>query len=171
MFLINEKNPGEVVIANTIRNATEETAPEGDGLLAQLTFRVKRNSDLEVSDIVFMDVEGNLDAVKSPTGVNGFHIGDLIPRVYSLNQNYPNPFNPTTQIMYGLPKDSQVELKVFNIMGQEVTTLVNGWQKAGYRSVVWDGRDNSGHPVASGVYFYKLRAGEFNSIKKMVLLK
>lgn len=170
--LLSISNSGELKLANVIAGATEETAPEGDGVIARINFRMEgKDADLRLDDICFMDVNGVKDGIPSPTGVDPFHIGDLIPRVYSLNQNYPNPFNPTTQIMYGLPKDSQVELKVFNIMGQEVTTLVNGWQKAGYRSVVWDGRDNSGHPVASGVYFYRLKAGGFNSIKKMVLLK
>ncbi len=170
--LLSISTSGELKLANVIARAREETAPEGDGLIARINFRMEgKDADLKLDDIIFMDVNGTKDVIPSPTGVNPLHIGGLVPRVYSLNQNYPNPFNPTTQIMYGLPKDSQVELKVFNIMGQEVTTLVNGWQKAGYRSIVWDGRDSSGHPVASGVYFYRLEAGEFNSIKKMVLLK
>jgi len=170
--LLSISNAGELKLGNVIAGATEETAPEGDGLIARISFRMEGiDADLRLDDIIFMDVNGVKDVIPSPTGVDPLHIGDLTPKVYSLSQNYPNPFNPTTQIGYGLPKDSRVELKVFNIMGQEVTTLVNGWQKAGYRSVVWDGNDNSGHPVASGVYFYRLKAEEFNFIKKMVLLK
>ncbi len=170
--LLSASNPGELKLANVIAGVTQEIAPEGDGVIARISFRMEEeDADLRLDDICFMDVNGTKDVIPSPTEVDPFHIGSLIPRVYSLSQNYPNPFNPTTEIMYGLPKDSQVELKVFNIMGQEVTTLVNGWQKAGYRSVGWDGTDNSSHPVASGVYFYRLRAGEFNSIKRMVLLK
>ena len=170
--LLSVSTAGELKLANVIAGATEETAPEGDGTIARINFRMEgKEANLKLDDICFMDVNGTKDEIPSPTGVEGLHIGDLIPKVYSLNQNYPNPFNPTTQIIYGLPKDSKVELKVYNIMGQEIATLVNGWQRAGYRSVVWDGTDNGGHPVASGVYFYKLQAGEFNSIKKMVLLK
>lgn len=88
------------------------------------------------------------------------------PVTFSLLQNYPNPFNPSTTIKYDLPKDSRVSLKLFNIIGQEVATLVNEEQKAGYKSVEWNA---SG--VASGVYFYRLNAGSYTSVKKLLLLK
>jgi hypothetical protein len=89
-----------------------------------------------------------------------------IPKEYALSQNYPNPFNPLTAIKYDLPKDSRVNLKVFNILGQEVTTLVNEEQKAGYRSVQWNASN-----VASGVYFYRIQAGDFIASKKLLLLR
>ncbi len=83
-----------------------------------------------------------------------------------LEQNYPNPFNPSTTIKYDLPRDSRVSLKLFNILGQEVATLVNEEQKAGYRSVDWNASN-----YASGVYFYRLEAGGFSSVKRMLLVK
>jgi flagellar hook assembly protein FlgD len=89
-----------------------------------------------------------------------------LPKEFALMQNYPNPFNPSTTIKYDLPVDSHVALKVFNILGQEVVTLANGEQKAGYRSVEWNANG-----VASGVYFYRLEAGNFTSMKKLLLLK
>ena len=89
-----------------------------------------------------------------------------LPGEFALYQNYPNPFNPTTTIKYDLPKDSRVSLKLFNILGQETATLVNEEQKAGYRSIEW----NATH-CASGVYFYRLEAGNFTSVKKLLLLK
>lgn len=88
------------------------------------------------------------------------------PLVYELAQNYPNPFNPTTKIEYSIPLQSQVELKVYNVVGQEVATLVNEVQKSGIHNVKF-----SASNFASGVYFYRLVAGNFVSVKKMVLVK
>jgi hypothetical protein len=91
---------------------------------------------------------------------------------YSLAQNYPNPFNPTTTINFTLKKRSKVTLKVFNVAGQAVKTLVSELKAPGLmHSATWDGTDNRGTAVASGVYFYKLSAGDFSQTKKMVLLK
>lgn len=89
-----------------------------------------------------------------------------LPTEYALGQNYPNPFNPTTTIQYQLPKPVKVVLEIFNVKGQKVTTLVNEEMTAGYYSVVWDARE-----VSSGVYFYRIEAGEFSDAKKLVVIK
>ena len=89
-----------------------------------------------------------------------------IAQVYALAQNYPNPFNPSTKIEFSLPKQSAVDLKVFNILGQEVATLVHATLNAGQHAVSFDARN-----LASGLYFYRISAGEFSSVKKMMLLK
>jgi len=89
-----------------------------------------------------------------------------MPGEFVLEQNYPNPFNPATTIEYGLPSASRVELRLYDILGREVATLVNEVQTAGYHSVRFDA---SG--LASGVYFYRLRAGEFTQTKRMLLLR
>ena len=94
-----------------------------------------------------------------------------IPQTYQLFQNYPNPFNPETQIKYDLPVSGNVKLSVYNVLGQRVRVLVDGIQDAGHRSVAWDGRDNDGREVASGIYFYKIKAENYQKTKKMVLLK
>jgi photosystem II stability/assembly factor-like uncharacterized protein len=99
---------------------------------------------------------------KTPTSV----FDPNAPLVYELAQNYPNPFNPATKIEYSIPMQSQVELKIYNLVGQEVGTLVNEIQKAGVHNVKFDAGN-----LASGVYFYRLVAGNFTSVKKMVLLK
>lgn len=101
----------------------------------------------------------------------------LIPQEFALLQNYPNPFNPTTTITYSLSAPARVSLKVYNVLGQEVATLMEGQQNIGTFATVWDGRNSAGSPVGSGVYFYTLSAkplsggSTFISTKKMVLLK
>jgi len=95
----------------------------------------------------------------------------LIPAEFFLAQNYPNPFNPTTLISFGLPKDSDIKVEVFNLLGQRVKTLLSGQEKAGYKTIIWDGTNESGKGVASGVYFYKVDAGAFHDSRKMTLLR
>jgi len=92
------------------------------------------------------------------------------PDKFVLSQNYPNPFNPSTKIEYSLEKAAQVSLKVYNVLGLEVATLVNGRQEAG-SYVVPFGADKTTSAVSSGVYFYRLEAGQFTDIKKMLLMK
>ncbi|CUS96985.1 FlgD immunoglobulin-like domain containing protein [Candidatus Chrysopegis kryptomonas] len=94
-----------------------------------------------------------------------------IPDKFELYQNYPNPFNPSTSITFDLPKDEFVTLKIYNVIGQEVRTLVNEFRNAGRYTVVWDGKDNFGKVVPSGIYFYRMTAGSFNKTMKMVLAK
>jgi hypothetical protein len=95
----------------------------------------------------------------------------LLPKEFSLSYNYPNPFNPRTQIDYALPKDCNVELTIFNILGQKVKTLADEFQTAGFKTVNWDGKDDKGQECASGIYFYRLKAAEFSQAKKMVIVK
>ncbi|HUV29930.1 MAG TPA: M6 family metalloprotease domain-containing protein [Acidobacteriota bacterium] len=97
--------------------------------------------------------------------------GPDLPDTYGLSQNYPNPFNPSTDITFALPVPSRVKLEVFNILGQEVVTLVDEARQAGYHTITWDGASGQGHQVASGVYFYRLVTDEFSQTKKMILLK
>jgi flagellar hook assembly protein FlgD len=94
-----------------------------------------------------------------------------LPTKYALEQNYPNPFNPTTTIRYAIPDDGLVTLKVYNIAGQEVATLVNEVKKAGKYEVTFDSKNTVGASLASGVYLYRVQAGSFSEVKKMVLLK
>jgi FlgD Ig-like domain len=103
-------------------------------------------------------------------GVNHF-ANEPTPTEYSLSQNYPNPFNPETTIEYTLPKPAFVKLKVYNLFGQEVKTLVNEFQQTGVKLVVWDGQDNLGQVVTSGVYIYRIDAGEFTKSARLILLK
>jgi flagellar hook assembly protein FlgD len=106
------------------------------------------------------------NTVDTPTGTN--------PTAYrtSLSQNYPNPFNPSTTIQFTVRSRTQVSLKVYNVAGQLVRTLLNDQRAPGsVHSVAWDGRNDAGQSVSSGVYFYKLVTNDLTQTKKMVLLK
>ncbi|MCK4653896.1 MAG: S8 family peptidase [Candidatus Cloacimonetes bacterium] len=96
---------------------------------------------------------------------------DLISLITKLNQNYPNPFNPTTTINYSLKENSKVSLNVYNIKGQKVKTLLNENLEAGNHTVIWNGVDNNGKSVSSGIYFYKLKTETHEEAKKMILMK
>jgi hypothetical protein len=104
--------------------------------------------------------------------LTGVHVADPgVPFTYDLKQNYPNPFNPSTTIDFAIAGKDFVKIQVFDILGKLVTTLVsNNWTPGKY-TVTWRGDDQKGQLVASGMYFYRLQAGSFTSIKKMLLLK
>ncbi len=113
-------------------------------------------------DDLTVQVVGTTTGVKTAEG---------LPKTYELGTNYPNPFNPSTNISYGVPRDGFVSLLVYNVLGQKVRTLVDLPRAAGRYTVTWDGRDESGHVVGTGVYFYRLQAGESALVKKMLLVK
>jgi hypothetical protein len=110
-----------------------------------------------------------LNLVHPATGVNSAKY--RLPEQNQLFQNYPNPFNPSTRISYELPKNIQVILTIFNLLGQEIRTLVNESKEAGHHTVHWDGEDNFGKKVVSGVYLYQIKAGDFKYTKKMLLMR
>jgi hypothetical protein len=114
--------------------------------------------DLKGSSIVEIDV-GSYEGLVLKPNVN------TLPRDFTLSQNYPNPFNPTTTFHFGLPNASDWKLSIFNLLGQTVETF-EGHDEAGYVHLRWDASR-----FASGVYFYRLQAGDFTATKKMVLLK
>ncbi len=113
--------------------------------------------DVEVEVLGVTDIEDGI--------VNG------LPKTYELRNNYPNPFNPTTTIGYVLPRSEKVTIEIYNIIGQRVRTLISSVQQAGDHEVTWNGRDETGRMVGSGIYFYRLKAGDTSIIKKMTLLK
>ena len=95
----------------------------------------------------------------------------VIPGKFALRQNFPNPFNPTTEIRYDLPEEGFVSLAIYNMMGQKVRTLRSETMQPGYHSMVWDGRNDVGSQVATGMYFYSIHTGSFQATKKMLFLK
>jgi hypothetical protein len=128
----------------------------------RLMFVETQNSELIVSQPEFETITVELATSADPN----------VPTSFALHQNFPNPFNPSTTLRYDLDAANHVNLEVFNVLGQKVKTLVDEYQEAGYHSVQWDGVDESGASVATGVYFYRVNAGD-NKVetKKMMLLK
>jgi hypothetical protein len=116
----------------------------------------------------------------SATGQPASSVGGLrsgIPSVFQLHNSYPNPFNPSTTILYDLPQESRVTIKVYSILGQQIATLIDGVIPAGYHQVIWKGERDGGAAVAGGVYFFRITAqpsskgAGFVETKKMLLLK
>jgi len=99
-----------------------------------------------------------------------------VPKGFELMQNFPNPFTPHTTIRYALPERSEVSIKIFTILGQEVATLVSGTVEAGYRAIEWKAVDRSGRALPPGIYLYRMQAnalksGEYHQVRRMILLK
>ena len=98
-------------------------------------------------------------------------VSNTLPNQFQLHANFPNPFNPTTSIKYDLPKDALVSLMIFDITGREIRHLVNETQNAGFKAIMWDGTNNYGHQVGTGMYLYQIKAGAFVQTRKMILMK
>jgi hypothetical protein len=109
--------------------------------------------------------------INRPNVLEAISEGPVLPEKFALHQNYPNPFNPTTFIKYDLPKEAVVRIVIYDLMGREVRALVNEKQNAGYKSVLWDGKDNNGQNVASGIYIYHMTAGDYRKSLKMTIVK
>jgi M6 family metalloprotease-like protein len=119
------------------------------------------------------DLQANADAAQSKYGQVGIEelASSPVPIYFELFQAAPNPMGDKTTIGYQISQESKVTLNLYNISGQLVKTLVNAVQVPGYKSVVWNGKDNKGYKVASGIYFYKLNVGKYTATKKMVIIK
>jgi len=146
----------------------EEYLTAGEGELVKLRARGETLSSIRIKNAVLV----GRDAVRLNVDISSeFKLKESTPQHFSLSQNYPNPFNPQTTISYALPQNAHVKLVVYNLLGQKVKTLVDEHQSAGHKTVWWDGKDESGAPVASSVYFYRIDADEFFEVKKMLLVK
>lgn len=188
----NEENFVVIGLLNQITSTRKEPLAAGEGPVANLVFEI---DDATISDFTLSSHRMyepshelmyvyNGDASSPATlfetskpefdritiALSGMGPNEL-PIAYALEQNYPNPFNPDTEIGFALPAASQVEITVYNVLGQTVNTLVNDYMEAGTYSVRWDGTNSDGSSVSSGVYFYRIQADGFNKTKKMMLLK
>jgi len=130
--------------------------------LAQITFDF---NDPVITNMVLNTIQN------PPCPTTGIGPDPRIPTTTSLRQNHPNPFNPSTTIEYGLTSAEHVTISVYNVRGELVQTLVDGRSPAGWHNVDWNGRDQNGSQVASGVYLYRMQTGSFVDTKKLVLLK
>ena len=153
-FFIDRNNNVLVIAGDTVQVGEQVSFAQG-----VLTFSFGSHK-IEIRDLSDIGTTtGVRDAVKAQ------------PLSYALEQNYPNPFNPETRIYFEIPVQQHVKLIVYNMRGQQVRTLVDDQYAAGRHIVNWDGRDNSGNRMPSGVYFYRIKAGDYIAHKKMTLLK
>ncbi len=190
--MLNDVNRTVVIMAiPQLTMAKKPALSEGSGLVAELVFT---KTDPSVQSVTlepttvedphhhvffvygYTDANGGWQQWTEDPAVKGQNVtiaaaGGNVPKEYALNQNFPNPFNPTTQISFDLPQAGKVDLSIYNVLGQNVRTLVSQDMEAGNHTVTWDGRSNEGTQVASGVYFYRLSAGSFNRTMKMMMLK
>ena len=187
----NDERTVVIGLIHQLSPVPKEPLAAGEGTIANLVFEVNDPSVTEIRleenetkspahDLVFVyntrSRPGQLAFDETYPDFEPISIAlsgavNVLPTEFALAQNYPNPFNPSTDINFDLPKNAHVELSVFNILGQTVTTLVSGDMPAGNHQVSWDGTDSDGGSVASGIYFYRISAGDFSSSKKMMLLK
>ena len=125
-------------------------------------------SSVDISNVVVSGPKGSIASVSS--SVVSAEV-KLVPGVFALHQNYPNPFNPFTEIQFDIPSTTQINVSIFNLMGQKVKTLVNEQVTPGYHAVHWDGTNENGVSVSTGMYFYTLNTGNHSAMKKMLFLK
>jgi len=162
-YAVDTREDGIVRIGGVPDIEMAELMGAGTHRVGEILFTVEKKADMGLS---WKNVEVYGSNVQPLSVEWVVKTGADLPTEFALSQNYPNPFNPTTLIKYELPLDCQVRLDIYNVVGQRVATLVDGEQSPGYKTATW----NAQH-LASGVYFYKLTAGDFTSIRKMLLLK
>jgi hypothetical protein len=167
LFIVREDSSA-VTIANVIKGPSNYTSATGRGFLANLIFNCISPGPTSVGDVVLMDGGKRLNVMGQAVAVP---TAPPAPPRYALYQNYPNPFNPVTTIKFDLPAASKATLRVFDVTGRMVKTLVDRPLDAGQHVAVWNGRSEADRTVASGVYFYRLEAGKYRATRKMVLLR
>jgi hypothetical protein len=156
-----DSNPIPPNDTSTLTITTLPSTPEGEydlDIIAVANFKQKDTTRVELIIEQATDVDEEGDQPNAPDK-------------FALFQNRPNPFNPETEISYYLPEGCEVNLTIYNILGRRVKTLFEGHQNAGMKTLVWDGKDDQGKQLSSGIYFYRLQAGYFNQTKKMSLIK
>jgi len=188
---MSARNGGYNVIVRNLRTgiATTETV-DGSGYFATAYADLNRKAVIEAGDgveVSVVDNNGNmvsvpfihkvtLDEIRNAVVNIQLRLGDIIPAKSVLFQNFPNPFNPETWIPYQLKEDSEVNIRIYNTSGQLIRTLNLGHKSAGLytnqdRSAYWDGKNDTGEHVSSGVYFYNIQAGEYTATMKMTITK
>ena len=148
----------------------KQWSARGEGTLAQLRFEVLRQDALQSlrpGESTLLNTSYRQHAAPWERGAAEW----FLPGQFELTQNFPNPFNPTTVIPFALPGDMHVRLAIYNILGQQIRTLVDGPMHSGFHRLMWNGHNDRGRQVAAGVYFYLLEAGPFRQTRKMTLVK
>jgi hypothetical protein len=154
--------------------ALDVSMPSGIGLKGNSNFGGDARDIVIVDDYMYVaDVREGLYVVSldNLTAIECNTVADMHLNEYRLGHNYPNPFNPNTTIKYVVPRNSHVEIRIFNLLGREIRTLVAGVETAGRHQVMWDGLDNNSASVPSGVYFYEMTAAGFTETRKLLLIR
>ncbi len=189
----SQNNTDSQAVLITLEYLDSSPLTPGDGPIARLRFTVDNTTPIGTISIDTSAFLGFVPLELITTVADGsfrftpiFHAGAIVvdiqtgvdddeqstlPTEFRLEQNYPNPFNPTTKIPFALPKGSDVTLEVFNILGQRVRTLCDGYRSPGEHVIEFDGLNDNGTSIASGLYFYRLNAGDVTTTRKMTLLK
>jgi hypothetical protein len=175
-FLVKQVNAQDVILQDTSISSTENISANSVTLGPDFTITGSGSVNLNTNSLAlkgafFIISGGQLQLISDfePVSVQNKEI--VLPTAFEVKQNYPNPFNPSTQISYALPKAQYVEIVVYNLSGQVVKFLLSEHQNAGNYTVTWDGTSNSGNRLSSGIYYYRISAGEHQEIRKMTLIK
>ncbi len=134
---------------------------------AEFTFSVDKKAPVEKDTTL----TATISTSDGQTWTKDITIEVAAPKDYQLYNNFPNPFNPSTKIAFDLPKASHVKLVIYDIVGREVAQVADADYPAGYTELTWNGTNNHGTMVSSGVYFYRISTEKWNKVKKMMLLK
>lgn len=140
----------------------------GNDAILTIPFKAENSGEARIVNVAALDANGQDVAVQFSSDAQGVQ---NVPKVFAADQNFPNPFNPSTTIKYQIPQAGRVTVEVYNASGQLVRTLVNDQKQVGYHQAVWNGKNNIGSDVSSGVYFYQVKYGQETVTKKMMLLK
>jgi len=194
---VQKDNENKKVLIGVIRAFDQEiqdVLPPGEGLFATLKFESKGNECKPQLSVTYWQLTGGeLYFDLAGAGGKDFYVEEIKskqgdrpiplrpgsseetpvshPTEFNLEQNYPNPFNPETAIKFALKEDAWVTLRIYNVLGQVVTTLVNEQKLAGEHVIPWNGKNQHNEDVASGVYFYRIKAGDYESVRRMTLLR
>jgi hypothetical protein len=165
--LQNASADGKLLLADVLR---PDAMVSGDQNLVLLRFNVLNptiSGRIEIVEALVADGANRMNTLV------GAHLDDVraLPDTYSLSQNYPNPFNPETVVPFALPVSGDIRVAVYNVLGQEVVVLADGYRAAGFHRLIWNGQDALGRPTSSGIYFVRMVANDFSSVRKMLLLK
>jgi hypothetical protein len=189
IFRVEYKGSGSITDANSY-DFTTVYDDANAGRYYYIAFPQDRKSQRDGQTLVDMDGDGKRelvftdqsDALGDATNYITILEADIavsveipdissLPESFELHQNYPNPFNPETIIRYDIPRAGYVRISVYNMLGEVIRTLVNGHKSLGSHEVRWNGKDDSGNQVVSGVYVYTIESGNFKKSRKMTLLK
>lgn len=162
--LLTEHTAGTLHLSDVLQSSLNSSTD-----LAHLRFRVldpTATSKIEIAEALIANPAGQIATLGAKqTNVRA------IPNGYALNQNHPNPFNPETVVPFSLPQAGDMHLAIYNTLGQEIRLLASGIKEAGFHRITWDGKNQNGQTLASGIYFVRLQAGTHHSVRKMMLLK